>query len=329
MQRFTTVTWSLLAAILVSLSACSSLNVRQPRDLADNTLNLREYWRHTPFSSGGVPSNPCLFAVSGRVIWTQRVADYVRFVKVLDGASGGLLWEQQLEDAQALAVDADRVYVMAHFDLHAYDLGHGDALWKSPKLPDHASYRLISDGEKLDVYDMTRELVHTFDARSGTELSTTPVSTEGGFMLVSSSPLFNLYLGPSALKLQDRMTQQTLWITQIEELGPSRWRSVLFRDDVILVGWGFALDAQSGQLRWYRDDLDSVSNFVAVNDSVYALDDRARLVQLDIHTGEETGYIQFTPARTNASENRYWVAADGQMIFVSFDDSQEVIALGP
>ncbi len=329
MQRFAVVVWSLFAVILVSLSACSALDVlRRPRDLADNTLNLREYWRCSSVFIGGREASR-LFAVSGWVIWAQRVADYVRLVKVLDGVSGELLWEHRLEDADPITVDTERVYIMEYLKIHAYDLSSGDELWKSPKLPSHVVYRLISDGEKLDVYDMTRDAVHSFSTHAGASLGMASLSADDGFRLLSSSPLFNLYLDSSALKLQDRITQRPLWTTQIEELGPTLWRPVLFHDDVILVGWVFALDARTGQVKWHRDDLHIVSNFVAANDSVYALDDRARLVQLDIHTGEETGYIQFTPARTNASENRYWVAADGQMIFVSFDDSQEVIALGP
>ena len=71
------------------------------------------------------------------------------------------------------------------------------------------------------------------------------------------------------------------------------------------------------------------SNFVVANDSLYGIDLDARLVQRDIETGEELGYIQFTPERVDTSTNRYRVAVDGEMVFVFFSDSQELIALGP
>jgi hypothetical protein len=62
---------------------------------------------------------------------------------------------------------------------------------------------------------------------------------------------------------------------------------------------------------------------------LYALDSYARLVQLDVKSGKELGHIQFAPAWTDNSRERYWVAIDGKMVFVSFDDSRELIALGP
>jgi hypothetical protein len=62
---------------------------------------------------------------------------------------------------------------------------------------------------------------------------------------------------------------------------------------------------------------------------LYALDNQARLVQLDARSGKELGYIQFTPAKADGSRERYWVAVDGKMVLVSFSDSRELIALGP
>ena len=90
-----------------------------------------------------------------------------------------------------------------------------------------------------------------------------------------------------------------------------------------------ALDVRTGQVVWGNRAGAFASNSVVVGDDLYALDGSARLVQLDVQTGWEKGYVQFTPAQTNTSEKRYWVAALGTMFFVSFGDSQELIALGP
>jgi outer membrane protein assembly factor BamB len=112
----------------------------------------------------------------------------------------------------------------------------------------------------------------------------------------------------------------------------SSWRVPVLVEGVLLVGfWDqvIAIDSRTGQVIWRNQDTPFASNFAVFNDYLYALDYNARLVKLDIKTGQEKGYVQFTPARTNASEKKYSVAADGQMLFISFSDSQELIALGP
>jgi outer membrane protein assembly factor BamB len=326
----------LMAVLLISLSMCSSLGEEsESRAVVDNTLNLQERWRHASVFIEGY-EDPELLAASGDLISVQYTR-HNAYLKVLEAVTGNLAWETLVYKEGAidtLAIDTERVYVMAHFEIHAYDLDNGNELWKS-KLPAHRVYALYSDGEELYARDIP-EAVYSFNARTG-EQGKTISATSDEFVLLSSSPSFDLHVSPIALKLQDRITQQTLWVSQLEELRSIQTYPVLFQviqkypvlfhEDAILVGWGFAVDVQSGRVEWYKQDI--VSNFVILNDSLYALDANARLVRLDVGTGQETGYIQFTPPRTDPREESYWVAADGQMLFVYFGDSQELIALGP
>jgi hypothetical protein len=54
---------------------------------------------------------------------------------------------------------------------------------------------------------------------------------------------------------------------------------------------------------------------------------------MDARTGHKTGNIQFVPPLLHDNPygggNFLGLASDGQMLFISFDDSQELIALGP
>lgn len=327
--------WFLLAILVISQAVYVFLRERrEPRELINNTLNLQEYWRHPLAFTDGRVDAPLLLAASGRVVWIQYTGDWTRFIKVIDAVTGNLFWEKQLEGADLLAIDAKRVYVMALFEVHAYDLNSGDELWRTPRLPDHRVYRLVVEGEILYAQDTTQAVIYSFDARTGDRLGTDSVlADEDGFVLVSSSSSFDLYLGPFAVKLQDKTTQKPLWITRVEHLNmevPWILRCpILSFGDIILIGRALALDARTGQIKWDRRDFDIVSNGVVTNDSLYLLDTQARLVRLDVDTGEELGSIQFMPARTRSEDNRYWVAADGPIVFVYFGDSREVIALGP
>jgi len=120
-----------------------------------------------------------------------------------------------------------------------------------------------------------------------------------------------------------------------------KWPPVLL-DDLLLLdvrGEVLALDAQSGQIRWrsydpaHSAETGFVTRVVMAGDTIYALRRDARLVRMDARTGQEMGYIQFAPPLFDdnpyGGSNVLGLAGDGQMLFVSFDDSQELIALGP
>jgi len=335
------IVWFILITVLVLESVgCSTEAQYTPtrsRQLTDSTLDLKERWRHSQVLLGGYKYESHLIVSSGRVI-SRRVDFESTFnsLQVFDAANGKLLWEvsgKQLEGAGPLAADAERVYVMAQFEIMAYDLSDGQQLWKTLKLPDHRSYTLLVDGERLYVHDLTNLIAYCFNVHTGIREGSAGLSASDGLVLLAQLPEFDLYMSQTVLKAVDKTTQQLLWVTGVKNVAPVRWHPVLLADDMLVVGLDapqiVAFDATTGQMEWQSQNIYFASNFVVANKAIYALDINARLVQLDLKTGQETGYIQFVPAHTYSQERRYWIATDGQMFLISFDDSQELIALEP
>ena len=319
----------------------------EPRQIAENTLGLREYWR-APLTSyvGGA-----LAAVPGRVVYIDYVSD-VPHVRVLDATNGGLLWEVVERHGHAwMAADAERVYLDdSHRELHAYDMEDGRQLWTRRFTP-HRGRSYDPDGDKLYIRQggAGEDFLYTLDAQTGDILSTESLWTADHILVFSRLPQVDIQFinvqNPITLRTVDPTTQKTLW--QVERtpdlsIRNPRWPPVLL-DDVLLIDIQsevIAFDAQSGQVRWrtldpvHSSETRLAAGAVMAEDSLYVLRRDARLVRLDARTGQEIGYIQFTPPLLS-HDDVYWggnwpgLATDGQMIFVSFDDSRELIALGP
>ncbi len=271
--------------------------------------------------------------MSGQVVCSQyNQAERVDQLRVFSAADGSLTWKSKEEWSGygALAVDATHVYAMAHFKIQAYDLNNGHLLWESQEFPSHRSYDLRLDGEMLYVRDRP-DKTYYLDVNTGDILDSVLLPTGEGFWLLAQLPTFDLHTSQTELRAVDKATQRVLWSIGTQGIGSFDQPPVLLGNVLLFGNWEhvLAVDPQTGHVRWRNQDPFFASNFVVVGNFLYALDYNARLVRLDVNTGQETGYIQFEPASTNVSEKRYWVAADRQMLFVSFGDSQELIALGP
>jgi len=350
--------WSVLALVLVfGLGGCfpvGLLSTPTPsptpvglRRIAENTLGLREYWRVSHTCLGG--SRPGLAAASGRVACLYYDPESTSLsVRVFDAARGDLLWEAPGIPNTGLAsvfADVERMYFKSMFEIQAYDLDDGRQLWKR-SVPIKGTC-LHPDGEKLYALEGgggSPWMLYTLDTHTGDTLSSESVSTDDDFILFARFPQLDLYYGlapHSSLRAVDSVTRQTRW--SIEDRGIFRlpdWPPVLL-DDILLIDTGWeviAFEAQSGQVKWRSPDLSRcpdtahATEAVMVDGSLYALRRDARLVRWDARSGEETGYIQFAPPLPDISGgigDFFSLAADGQMIFVSFDDSDESIALGP
>jgi outer membrane protein assembly factor BamB len=317
-----------------------------PRQIAENTLGLREYWRVTFMSTGAY-----IGATPGRVVYTEYVSDDPH-VRVLDAANGDLLWEVvEKWGGHSVAADAERVYVEdPRVELRAYDLEDGQKLWTKRFTPHRSrSYKLGEDKLYIRQGGSGEDYLYTLDAQTGDILNTESLWTSDHFLVFARFPQFDLHICTVQPRLKwravDSATQQTLW--QVEEtpdhfLQNLTWPPVLLEDGVLLIGGQrevIAFDAQIGQVRW-RSPAPSGSSetrfatgAAIVGDSLYVLRWDARLVRLHARTGQEIGYIQFTPPLSHGNPyggaNTPSLATDGHMLFVSFDDSQELIALGP
>jgi PQQ-like domain len=338
--------WSILMLLLAfGLGGCIPASIQyepttsplpgESRQIGDNTLKLRELWRKSGVRISGSPyDSPDLLVARGRVVCRLYYSGKGSFgLQVFNAADGSLLWklQEQQPDFGLVAADAKQVYAMVGFKIFAYDLKDGLRLWESQELPSHRNYGLRSDGQKLYVRDTTKDNMYYLDVNTGETLSVSPLSTGDNFRLLAQFPQFDVHTSNRAVRAVDRTTHKALWTTDIGGIWTAPQLPMLL-DNMLLVGiWDqvLAIDVQTGQVKWRNQDTPFASSFVMMSGYLYALDYNARLVQLDVKTGQEKGHIQFMPARTSVSDKRYWVAADGQMLFVSFEDSQELIALGP
>ncbi|MBC7228082.1 MAG: PQQ-binding-like beta-propeller repeat protein [Thermoflexales bacterium] len=341
----------ILLAVL-TLAGCLPIGLRRgptvsppvgPRLIAENTLGLREYWRRSVECLG----TRNLVAASGRVACVSYREGPGGTVLVFDAANGSLLWEAHQEYNAFLVADAERLYLVQVYDIYAY-AWDGRWLWHTGLFPDKiCSVELSRD--RLYVMECIRGWWRkTIDVHTGDILSRESLLRDDGFALFAQYPQFDLYIQdvPSmgtpwaTLWAVDRTTRQTRWVitgrTLLMPSGPP-----LLVDNLLLVNvWRevVALDASSGQVVWrtYNPAAPKtvlVTEAILMADSLYAVCDDGRLIRLDVRTGQETGYIQFAPPLSNhnpyGGSNFLGWASDGQMLFVSFEDSQELIALGP
>lgn len=312
----------------------TSSQANDVRQIADNTLPLREYWRVTfEYIGGGNP--PSLQAMAGYVIYYTAGQGVYGQLRVLETKSGALVWEQiQFDGAESLAVDHERVYLAIRQKLYTYALDDGELLWEQP-LPSNVG-RMYVDGERLKMsgYVERQPAFLEFNIHTGEPLGNMAEIRPDGRLIALYPSFILLQLPDYQLRAVDKDTQQVLWTTDLGR-GPIIPRPLVL-DDLLLVAHGSqvcVLDLLTGQIKWQTEGNFAASNIVFANESVYALDYHTRLVRLDVHTGQETGYVQFLPADITASGVRYaedfhWVAVDGAMVFVAFGD-HELIALGP
>jgi len=315
-----------------------------PRRIADSTLGLREHWRVSfHYMYGPV-------AVPGRVVYIDFLHPRA-YVRVHDADNSNVIWEIEGKGGNWVTADAERVYFEDDYDvLHAYAMEDGRLLWERQFSPYRGRSRSPEPhGDILYIWQSGsgEDYLYTLDARTGEILSTESLWRSDHFLVWARFPQLELQVFtlqfPYKLRAIDPATQQIIW--QVEEK-PGFFlegHPVLFGDLLLMLGDEevLALDARNGQLRWQSFDPDrpeetlfaTGTGAVIVGDTIYAMRRDARLVRLDARTGQETGYIQFVPPLSEKNpyggSNVIGLAGDGQMLFVSFADSQELIALGP
>jgi len=194
------------------------------------------------------------------------------------------------------------------------------------------------DGERLQIngYVERQPTYLEFNIHTGEPLGNTPEERPDGRLIAMPYPSFILLQLPDdQLQAVEKDTQRVLWTADLG--GGAIIPRPLVLDDLLLVAVGSqvcVLDLLTGQIKWQTEGSFAASNIVFANESVYALDYHTRLVRLDVRTGQETGYVQFIPDDIVAPdkwypEEEHRVAVDGEMVFVVFGDTHELIALGP
>lgn len=320
--------------ILVLLVGCTpsftprpTPTVIAPRQIAGGTLALREYWRVRGSCGGGL-NLPHLVATSmGRLL--QLRWDFGRQgwqIRALESRSGKTLWETGYGPFISLTSDSERVYAQRGSEIQAYSLADGQLLWTRQVIP-HILYNLHAE-DKLLMAVGDGEL-YLWDVSIGEELEHTRLKTADGFPLLARLGEVDIYKTGHTLRAVDPAGGQLLWEVRIESASQIHSCPVLWGDTLLVADEGFviAIDVNTGIVKWSNYGRLFVSNPTVANGFVYALDYTSRLVQLEIETGQEKGYLQFMPERHDSSGG--CIASGEEMFFVSFDDSGELIALGP
>ncbi len=309
------------------------------RTVLGGTLSLREHWRKSGvvipyYDERVVASEEYVGFVTSYITRWQR-KDQLHVLRVRSGES---LWEiANFPDVYFLAMDNQRLFAVTRQDLRVYDPTRGELLWHTAKpLGGYARYGLERMGEDILIYfaedtfvNRREQVLLRYDARSGElkEMSRFEVSPNVRLVLRSSST--NYWTDGHRLWAEDRASLQIRWEVHLERR--LEHRPILVGSFLIYASGLhpklYAVDTTTGILQWaYEYPL--VSNF-ALDDHLYAIRQDGALVGIDPWTGQERGYIQFHPARTENTEYCYWVAASDSWVFAYFGDSQELIGLGP
>ena len=299
------------------------------RLVMENNLDATEIWR---VSSLRVGANTII--VTPHHILLNNAKD--RLVSY-DPATGSIKWKTKYEGGgSSISVDDKKLYVASPGEpLLAYDLETGNKVWSGPMLAIRRGHTLrIRDGVLVDLSDVIR----LFNPETG-ELLREEV-------FVNHSPPAHYIMQIEGTELRqtsealmriEHNTRKTIWQTPFDDAKGLILRFPTVSDNNILVLVTtqaierdlHAIDFETGRRLW-KINGDFVSNAAVVDGKIYILREDARLMVLDELTGGELGYIQFSPAETEAGigEVRFWVGADDQgRIFVYFSDSEELIAL--
>ncbi len=311
-----------------------------PRRIIASTLPLHENWRR---------DNVVLPYYDERLVASKEYICYVTYairgwkredrLQVLRGRNGEIHWEvPNFPYINSLATDGKRLFAAVEWHIRAYDLATGRLLWRTPgSLPGHTGYWLQPEEEDIVVYfksglsvDREEQFIQRYDAQNGTLKTTERIEVPSGVRLMIRTPLVDYWTDGERIWAQNRISGQILWEREIERRIEHR---PILTDSSLIYASGiyahlYAVDAASGTLQWVYPGF-VVSNFVLSGGILYAVRQDGALVGIDPRTGQEIGFVQFLPAKTNRRSTAYWVAASDGWVFVYFGDSQELIALGP
>ena len=329
-MRKSWILWTIVSMLAV-LTGCvpSTLprptpTVISPRQIVGGTLAAREYWR-VQGACGCGRNLPHLAATdTGQIVQLHWVFDEGWQIRALDSGNGEMLWATDYGPFISLVSDEERVYVQRMYEIWAYSLLDGQYLWASHVKP-RILYNIWVEDDMLFIAGEGE--LYLLDSRTGKELEHIRLETDDDFPLLTRLGEVDLYKTWRTLRTVERKTGQLLWEVEVGGAMQIHTRPILERDVLLISDEGvvIAIDVRAGVVKWTNRDRPFASNSVVVDGFVYGLDYGARLVQLDIETGQVKGYLQFIPPQLNDSGN--CIASGKEMLFVCFDDSAELIAL--
>ncbi len=264
------------------------------------------------------------------------IVDDTWTLRFIEADTGHLRWAVELSGpVDTLASDEAKVYAAGDAGqiVEAYDLKTGELAWKADiTLPSGSGYYLNLQERGLYVYQLGKEeAIYIFDRQTGKNLDKIRILDIGPRSA-------NLLLSKDQEWLQSTdeavvfvKAGQVVWQT---DLGGVPQKFPWLHDDLFIVYFkndrtvfdGLAgLDMTTGRLIWSRPG-EFFSNFVIVDNLLYVISQAADVLVINPENGQTVGQAEFSPDTVDIAHPISAIAADREMLYVYFGDSQELIA---
>ena len=331
--------WILFTLILVGCFAqiddTDSVVTYSKKIVVEATLSATEMWRikkvdlpHSDISSGLLVSSDYVVIVS-----LDDSQQYI--LNTISAGSGEALWNVNVPSVDSMIMDGERIYVAVDWAIQAYEISTGNLVWHSEQLPQHTSYRFHPSVEEKvlvysteDYFSKREQVLRYYNVQDGT-LETVRQEIPTDEWLVLRQPKIDFWAKKDgkvwAVSKPDSTILWEFYVDQQYNNTPLLTEAIIFLLDGPFPELN-AVDVRSGALVWeYNEEI--VSNIVTNQSVLYVLDINNTLIALDLHTGQEVGYIEFENSiKMTPETDPYWIAVTDDNLFVYFGDSEELIA---
>ena len=310
------------------------------RTIIEQSLPLHEIWRKSSTWGGlGVSARTSSFralAATPKIVYVANFSSILKLWQViaLDPKTGTKLWETEpFEHVMALAVGPNSLFIASGSGIKAYDSTSGGLEWISNQPPpDHEGYAIFFEESQLKFFITKgdRRKFSTIDPESG---------LVGEFQeledIVAIDSQYRYFRNGRQFWVEEITTNKVKWVIPIRDKAPN-WpiRSgdlLVIPTTASSVGWHsvVVVDRDTGQKIW--ECIDCYASDVAVDgDTLYAILRDGSLAAYGIRAGQVIGTISFAGGdKIDPNVKQYALAAADGAVFLYFDDSQELIALGP
>ncbi len=297
-----------------------------PRVLGNkDNFPWQERWRLVRHYDSYYQNVRNLITIKEGVIFTD-----IPSLKFIKANNGDLHWSVELEGwIHSIAADKNQVYVAGQIGplVEAYNLQTGEFIWQSDTLPGHALYYLRPQEKGLYAYE-TKNLIYVFDTGTGQTIRKFRVPTrfallefenkdvlqsddEQLILVRDGNVVWKADLGGSPQKFP--ATYGDMFIVRFQEQHIPTFRGLA------------GVELSTGNILWRRSG-EFYSNFVIADDLLYVISKEAKILILDPQTGKTVGSAQLLPDNVDTLRPIATVAANENMLYVYFGDSQELIA---
>lgn len=322
----------------IALAPPNAILVRTENNLfAVDTQNGETLWQ--------IPLEPysTKLQVDGNIVYAEQGAG----LKALALSDGHLLWQiqEQVAGIQSVeyVIDAGRLYVLWRGDgsIRAYSSRDGTLLWSS-SVPDCWGFNygisnntMIARGERIFV--LCQNSIVTMDAASGAFVSRTQdeIKLDDWSRILEDTVYTDVGM---LLEAREPGTGRLRWKLESPNKSASEFNVVAGRLYVRFNHWGTsgglvgysiaAIDPDTGQLIWEQELEDGPRAPVALLDKIiYVLLVNGSVSGLDAGTGKPVGTLRYSVSSTSTYANAAALATDGDLLFVTFGDTN-LFALG-